>query len=92
MLAIHKPPKGGIPNGEEGKGREEEGCEEEIAERKFATRGGVVCAPFLVSALRHSIPDPHAPDDIPLLNSIDHVHAVDDVPEHRIAAVEMRLR
>jgi len=87
-----QPPKGGIPNGEEGKGREEEGGEEEIATASSPERGRASAPPFFVSGLGHPVPDPHTPDDIPLLNPIDHVDPLDHVAEDRIAAIEMRLR
>ena len=38
------------------------------------------------------VPDPHAPDDIPLLNPIHDVQARDDAAEYRVAPIEVRLR
>ena len=41
---------------------------------------------------RHAVPDAHLPDDVPLLNLIDDLHAGDHAPEHGVLRIEMRLR
>jgi hypothetical protein len=44
------------------------------------------------SLLFLSVPDSHVPDDVPLLQLIDDVHAGDDAAEGGVARIEVRLR
>ena len=88
------PGEGGDSHGEESKGREEEGCEEAIAcprtlTPNFQNSGGWE----LASLVRcHTIPHADPPQRIPRHQAIHDIHPIHDVPEDRVAAIEMRLR
>src|SRR5215213_8878097 len=78
---------------ESSQGWKEEGSRQEaVTAETRSPWGAKVCAPVFCTPLLHAVPHAHAPHDIVLPELLDDLHPADDLSEHRVATIEVRLR